>query len=113
MAGFRQEKINDEVRKELSLILRSVKDPRVSESFINVTQADVAGDLAVAKIYYSVLGTEKPGDGVAEGLNSANGYIRRELAKRLNLRKTPKLIFIRDDSTERAINISEILKEIL
>lgn len=109
MAGYRQDRINEQVSKELSVILRSVKDPRVSGSFISVVHVSVTKDLSLAKIYYSVIGHERD---VAQGLASANGYIRKELAKRLNLRITPKLVFIRDNSTERAMNISQILKNI-
>ena len=99
MAARRQDKINEEVARELTSILRTVKDPRVSGAFISVTGADVSRDLSLARVYYSVLG-------------SAAGYIRSELAARLNLRVTPKLVFLRDDSAERAMKISEILKDI-
>ncbi len=107
--AFRQEKINEQVEKELTMILRDVKDPRVGGAFISISAAEVTRDLSLAKIYYSVLG---PDDGVSDGLKSANGFIRRELAHRLNLRVTPKLVFLRDNSAERAINIAEILKDV-
>lgn len=109
MSGHRQDKLNTAVCAELAEIIRSVKDPRVSESFVSIVGASVAGDLSVAKIFYSVLGKD---NGVAKGLDSASGFIRSELAKRLNLRITPKLVFIYDDNTERAMNISRILKDI-
>ena len=105
----RQDKINEQVSKEISEILRNVKDPRVSESFISVTGADVSGDLAVAKIYYSVLGGDFAE--VKKGLISAKGYIRREIAERLNMRNTPELTFISDDSMEKGAKISKILSE--
>lgn len=109
MAGFRQDKINEQVTKELTEILRSVKDPRVSGSFISIMQVLVTKDLSVARIFYSVIGQERD---VEKGISSANGYIRKELATRLNLRITPKLEFIRDNSSERAMSISKILKDI-
>lgn len=108
--AFRQDKINEQVTRELTEILRCVKDPRVSGTFVSISAVEVTRDLSLAKIYYSVLGEDK---GVKDGLNAANGYIRRELAHRLNLRITPKLVFLRDNSAERAINIAEILKEVL
>ncbi len=108
--AFRQDKINEQVTRELTAILRTVKDPRVSGTFISISASEVTRDLSLAKIYYSVLGEDK---GAKEGLNAANGYIRRELAQRLNMRITPKLVFLRDNSAERAINIAEILKEVL
>ncbi|PKM62568.1 MAG: ribosome-binding factor A [Firmicutes bacterium HGW-Firmicutes-21] len=109
MAGFRQDKINDQVTKELTEILRSVKDPRVSGSFISIVQVSVTRDLSLARIFYSIIGPERD---VEKGLVSANGYIRKELAERLNLRVTPKLEFMRDNSAERATNILQILKDI-
>ena len=109
MAARRQDKINEEVARELTSILRTVKDPRVSGAIISVTGADVSRDLSLARVYYSVLGSA---DGADKGLASAAGYIRSELAARLNLRVTPKLVFLRDDSAERAMKISEILKDI-
>ncbi len=108
--AFRQDKINEQVTRELTEILRTVKDPRVSGTFVSISAVEVTRDLSLAKIYYSVLGEDK---GVKDGLSAANGYIRRELAHRLNLRITPKLVFLRDNSAERAINIAEILKEVL
>lgn len=109
MAGFRQDMINEQLARELTEILRTVKDPRVSRSFVSITQADVTRDLSQAKVFYSVVGPDK---GVKEGIESASGYIRKSLAERLNLRVTPKLIFIRDGSAERAIGIAKILKDI-
>ncbi|HOJ47389.1 MAG TPA: 30S ribosome-binding factor RbfA [Bacillota bacterium] len=109
MPGFRQDKINEQVARELAEIIRTVKDPRISGSFISIVQASVTKDLSLAKIYYSVVG---PDNDVDKGLDSASGYIRKELASRLNLRVTPKLVFIRDHSAERAIGISKILKDI-
>ncbi|MDD4124421.1 MAG: 30S ribosome-binding factor RbfA [Eubacteriales bacterium] len=110
MASYRIDQINEQVREVMTAIFRTVKDPRISKAFISVTGADVAKDLSVAKIYYSVLVGKE--DDVAEGLKSAGGYIRSELAKGLNLRITPKLTFIKDDSTERAMHIASLLKEI-
>lgn len=109
MAGFRQDKINEQVTKELTNILRSVKDPRVSGSFISIVQASVTKDLSLARVFYSIIGPERD---IEKGIASANGYIRKELAERLNLRITPKLEFIRDNSAERAMGILRILKDI-
>ncbi|MFA6730124.1 MAG: 30S ribosome-binding factor RbfA [Eubacteriales bacterium] len=126
MARFRIDQINEQVLQTLADILRTVKDPRVSGLFVSLTGADVAKDFSVAKIYYSVLeghgksGAENNGNtendkienDLKEGLKSAGGYIRRELASRLNLRVTPKLAFIKDDSAKKALNIAGILKDI-
>lgn len=109
MGSYRIDRINEQVREVMTEIFRAVKDPRVSRAFVCVTEADVAKDFSVAKIYYSVIGKD---NGVAEGLKSASGYVRSELASRLNLRVTPKLVFIRDESTQKAVRIAEILKDI-
>ena len=110
MANYRRGRINDETVKEISQIVRDVKDPRVSSAFISVIAADVTPDLKFAKIYYSVLtGDAKE---VAKGLVSSTGYIRRCLAQRLNLRITPELKFIRDTTSENGAHISELLHKI-
>ncbi|MBQ8388692.1 MAG: 30S ribosome-binding factor RbfA [Clostridia bacterium] len=110
MAKHRRGRINDEVVKEISAILREVKDPRVSSAFISVTAAEVTPDLKYAKIYYSLLtGDEKE---VSKGLASSSGYIRRCLAQSLNLRITPELTFVRDGSIAHGAHISELLHKI-
>ncbi len=109
MAGHRQDKLNNAVSGELAAIIRQVKDPRVSGAFVSIVGASVSPDLSTARVFFSVLGND---EGVEKGLASATGFIRSELAKRLNLRITPKLTFIRDNNTERAMNISKILKDV-
>ena len=109
MAGHRTDKVNNAVCLELAAILREVKDPRVSGAFVSIVGTRVAPDMSEAKILYSVLGKD---EGVHKGLISATGFIRSELAKRLNLRITPRLTFVRDNSTEHAMHISQILKDI-
>lgn len=108
MGAYRQDRVNDAVSAELTEILRMVKDPRISRAFISISGAEVTKDLSQAKIYYSVFGPDKD---VEAGIASASGFIRGELAKRLNLRITPKLIFIREHGAERAMDIAKILKD--
>ncbi len=108
MGAYRQDRVNDAVAREMTELLRRAKDPRISGAFVSVSGARVSGDLSQAKIYYSVLG---PDEGVEEGLKSASGYLRSELARTLNLRVTPKLIFVRDHGPERAMDIALLLKE--
>ena len=90
-------RINSEVQKELSMIIREVKDPR-SHFLTSVTDVQVAPDLKTCKAYISVMGGEEEQQNTLAGLKSAEGYIRRELAHRVNLRNTPELTFILDDS---------------
>ena len=110
MANYRRGRINEEMQKELTMILRRVKDPRVSEAFISITSADCTPDLKFAKIYYSVMGGDKKE--VGKGLNAASGFIRRELANSLNLRITPELTFIADDSVAYGAHIASILNKL-
>ena len=110
MAKYRQGRINEEMQKELMLILRRVKDPRVSDAFISITAADCTADLKYAKIYYSALrGDQKE---IAKGLKAASGFIRRELAHSLNLRMTPELTFLPDSSIAYGAHISSILNNL-
>ena len=110
MAKYRRGRINEEIQKEMTVILRKVKDPRVSDAFISVTAADCTPDLKYAKIYYSALSGDKKE--IAKGLKSSAGYIRRELAQRLNLRMTPELTFFEDHSIEHGAHISKLLNGI-
>ena len=110
MANYRRGRINDEMKKELSLVLREVKDPRLKDAFISVTAVEVTGDLKFAKVYYSAMMGDKKE--IAKGLKSSAGYIRREIAQRLNLRMTPEFTFCEDHSIEHGAKISKLLNGI-
>jgi ribosome-binding factor A len=110
MANYRRGRVNDEVKKELSVILREVKDPRISDAFISITSVEVSGDLKFAKVYYSAMMGDKKE--VAKGLKSSAGFIRREIARRLNLRMTPEFSFYEDHSIEHGAKISKLLNGI-
>ena len=107
MAKYRRGRINEEIQKEMSSILRKVKDPRISDAFISITAADCTPDLKYAKIYYSALSGD-PKE-IAKGLKAANGFIRRELARSLNLRMTPELTFLQDTSIAYGARIASVL----
>ena len=109
MAGNRIGRINEEVQRELSALIPTVKDPRV-RGMISVTAVDVTPDLKYAKIFISVLDKGDSGQ-VLKGLKSAAGYLRRELGGRLNLRHTPELSFFRDDSMAKGAKILEMLRD--
>lgn len=99
-------RINSEVQKELSRIIsREIKDPRISP-MVSVVTVEVAPDLKTCKAYISVLGTEEEQQDTLAGLKSAHGYIKRELARSVNLRNTPDIRFIIDQSIEYGINMS-------
>jgi len=109
MPTYKKNRINEEMLREMSQIIRTVKDPRVNSGFVTITHCEVSGDLKYAKIYYSVLNGDF--EEVQKGLDSAKGYIRRETAARLNMRNTPELTFISDDSMEKGARISKILND--
>ena len=110
MANYRRGRINDEMQKELSFVLRELKDPRVRDAFISITAVDVTADLKFAKVYYSAMQGDKKE--VARGLKSSAGFIRREIAQRLNLRMTPELTFVEDHSIAHGAHISKLLESI-
>ena len=97
--------------KEVAMILREVKDPRVGKAFISVTGAEVTPDLKYAKIYYSFLNSSDPKE-VEKGLKTAAGFIRAQLARRMNLRITPELTFIHDNSIKHGAHIATLLEGI-
>lgn len=105
-------RINGEVLKELSNIIRSeIKDPRINP-MTSVVSVEVAPDLKTCKVYISVLGDEQSQKDTITGLKSAEGYIRRELARTVNLRNTPEIKFILDQSIEYGINMSKLIDEV-
>ena len=110
MANYRRGRINDEMQKEVAVILREVKDPRVANAFISITAAEVTPDLKYAKIYYSAMRGE-PKE-VRLGLKSSAGFIRRQVAQRLNLRVTPELSFVEDTSIAYGAHIQSLLSSI-
>ncbi len=110
--SIKNTRINGEVQKELSNIIRGVKDPRI-HPMTSVTQVLVAPDLKTCKVYISVLGSEEDRKNTMTGLKSAEGYIRRQLAHTVNLRNTPELHFIEDSSIEYGINMSHLIDEVI
>lgn len=105
-------RINGEVLKELSNIIRSeIKDPRINP-MTSVVAVEVAPDLKTCKAYISVLGDEKSQKDTITGLKSAEGYIRRQLARTVNLRNTPEIRSILDQSIEYGINMSKLIDEV-
>ena len=111
MPSNRIGRINEEIQREMSSLIRTVKDPRVADAgMISITAVETTPDLKYAKIYISLL---SGGDGkeLFKGLRSAAGYLRRELGRALNLRNTPELSFVRDDSMAKGAHILEMLRD--
>ena len=97
MASNRINRINEEIQKELSSLLRTVKDPRVQDTMISITRVETTPDLRYTKVYVSFLQEEKVKDAMA-GLKSAAGYLRRQLGNNLQLRYAPEIVWALDDS---------------
>lgn len=110
--SIKNTRVNAEVQRELSSIIRSgIKDPRVAP-MTSVVAVEVAPDLKTCKAYISVLGDEKALSDTLKGLQSAEGYIRRTLAHTINMRNTPEIRFIADQSIEYGVNISRKIDEV-
>ncbi|MGE4215408.1 MAG: 30S ribosome-binding factor RbfA [Anaerotignaceae bacterium] len=105
-------RINDEIQRELSQIIRAeVKDPRIG-SLTSVIRVETTSDLKYCKVFISVLGNDEEKDGVMKGLKNAGGYIRHLLAERVNLRNTPELLFKLDSSVEYSVRMNALINEI-
>ena len=105
-------RINTEVKRELAEIIRGeIKDPRIAP-FTSVTDVEVAPDLKTCKAYISVLGDELAKKNTLDGLNSAEGFIKNILAKKINLRNTPSITFLLDTSVEYGMKIDKLLNEV-
>lgn len=111
MAFNRVERIQEECKRELTSIIRTIKDPRLS-SMTSVVSASVTKDLKYAKVYVSVLGSEEEKKSSMEALKSSTGYIKREIASRLNLRCVPHPTFVLDTSIDYGMHINELLNKI-
>lgn len=110
--SIKNTRINGEVQRELSRIIsREIKDPRIAP-MTSVVDAVVTSDLKQCKAYISVLGTEEEKEDTMRGLKSAVGYIRRELAHSVNLRNTPEITFILDDSIEYGVEMSRKIDQL-
>jgi ribosome-binding factor A len=109
--GKRSERVADLIQKEISeMLIRSIKDPRIG--FVTITRVLVTDDCRSAKIYYSVMGTPAEREESLKGLESAKGYIRKELGGRVRLRYTPEIVFQFDPSIEYAIHIEEVIQHL-
>lgn len=110
--SIKNTRVNAEVQRELSNILRGgIKDPRVAP-MTSVVTVEVAPDLKTCKAYISVLGDQKEQADTIKGLQSAEGYIRRELARTINMRNTPEIQFVLDQSIEYGVNMSRKIDEL-
>ncbi len=111
MATNRLNRINEDIRRELSALLPKVKDPRVRQGMVTVTAVETTGDLRYAKVYLSFLEEVNERE-LRRGLKSAAPWLRRELGSALTLRYTPELVFERDRSIEKGAKLSRLIDEV-
>jgi ribosome-binding factor A len=111
MEGKRSEKIADLIQKEISqMLVKGVKDPRIG--FVTITRVTVSDDCRLAKVYFSVAGPLEERERSIKGLNSAKGFVRKELGRRIRLRYIPEIMFQFDPSIEYAIHIEELIRHL-
>jgi ribosome-binding factor A len=111
--GRRISRVAELIKREVSqMLLHDIKDERVGSGMISVTDVDVSGDLQHAKIFVSIYGTEEAKVATMEGLQSATGYVRSQLGKRVNLRRTPEVIFVEDASLERGMRVLSLIEKL-
>lgn len=109
--GRRQARVQDQIRAELAeMITLELKDPRIG--FATVTRVELTPDLQLAHVWVSVLGEKDAQEGTLEGLSSATGFLRHEIARRLRLRRAPELTFSLDHSTEDVLRIESLLDKV-
>jgi ribosome-binding factor A len=111
MEGKRSERVADLIQKEISqMLVKSIKDPRIG--FVTITKVSVSEDCRFAKVYFSVVGTLAERERSMKGLDSAKGFVRKELGRRIRLRYTPEILFQFDPSIEYAIHMGELIQTI-
>lgn len=111
MAGFRIDRVSEDIRREIIAVTRELKDPRVTGKMLTVVRVEVSSDASYAKVYVSDLKGIESAKEAVKGLTAATGFIRREVGSRLHLRKTPELKFVADDSIEQGFNMFKKLEK--
>ena len=112
MAGYKIDRVSEDIRREVIAIIRELKDPRVMDRLITVVRVEVSSDASYAKIYISAMEGIDVAKNAVKGLDNATGYIRREIGQRLHLRKTPELKFIPDDSIAHGMHIAKMMDDL-
>ena len=112
MAGYRIDRISEDIKREIVAVMRELKDPRVQGKLLTVVKVEVSSDASFAKDFVSSMNGIDDAKQAVKGLDAATGYIRREVGGRLHLRKTPELKFVADNSVEHGMNIARMLDEL-
>ena len=112
MAGYRQDRVSEDIKREIIGVIRELKDTRVKNKMLTVVRVDVSHDLSFAKVYISALDGIDSAKEAVKGLVSATGRIRHEVGARLRLRKTPEMKFVADDSVEHGMEIFKKIEDL-
>ncbi len=112
MAGYRIDRISEDIKREIVAVMRELKDPRVQGKLLTVVKVEVSSDASFAKVFVSSMSGIDDAKVAVKGLDNAMGYIRREVGGRLGLRKTPELKFVADDSIEHGMSIARMLDDL-
>lgn len=112
MASYRQDRVSEDIKREIIAVIRELKDPRVKDKMLTVVRVDVSHDLSFAKVYISALDGIDSAKEAVKGLVSATGRIRHEVGARLRLRKTPEMKFVADDSVEHGMKIFKKIEDL-
>ena len=111
MAGYRIDRVSEDIKREIAAIMRELKDPRIT-GMLTVVNVEVSSDASYAKVYVSAMEGIETAKLAVKGLTSATGYIRREIGKRLHLPKTPELKFVADDSIAHGMGIVKMMEDL-
>ena len=112
MAGYKTDRVSEDIKREIAAMIRELKDPRI-QGMLTVVNVEISSDASFAKVYVSAMEGIDTAKTAVKGLTSATGYIRREIGRRLHLRKTPELKFIADDSIEKGMDITRLINSVV
>lgn len=112
MGNFKTVRMAEDIKREISGLLREIKDPRVADQLVTIIRCDVSSDLSYCKIYVSSLNGEQATKQAVKGFESASGFLKRHISNALHLKRCPELKFIEDKSGEHSTQINKILKEL-
>ena len=111
MPSYKHSRVAEDIRREITILIRELKDPRVKDKMLTVVRVEVTSDASFAKVYVSDLKGIDGAKEAVQGLTAATGLLRREVANRLHLRKAPEIRFIADDSVEQGVALFKKLEE--
>ncbi len=112
MAGYRVNRISEDIKRETIAVIRELKDPRVRDKMLTVVRVEVSSDASFAKVYISAIEGFEVAKEAVKGLTCATGFVRREVGQRLHLRKTPEIKFIADNSIEHGMSIVKMMDDL-